>query len=270
MMPALMMTATLLLNGRAQPAYQPRSAFFSSALDRDGDGQLSLRELYLLRSMTSHSTSPSLASTGSAELAANADADGDGFLSLQEFWGGGGSSSLAQPQAPNATLDGQVHLALTGVASQMRVSWVTHEAYRPGSATVDVSIVGTRHPSVIATTAKYTVPKREWDPDGSGGFIHTAVLTGLPPDATVSYRAHGLDARGRIQGFGPHEFHTAPSPPSKTTKIALLADQGTFMGFGSEVTAAMIRDFGPYTPSSTAWPSLIHHGGDISCVSVPP
>lgn len=42
------------------------------------------------------------------------------------------------------------------------------------------------------------------------------------------------------------------------------------MGFGSNITAQMIRDFGPYTSGGMgdSWPSLIHHGGDISYAGI--
>ena len=52
---------------------------------------------------------------------------------------------------------------------------------------VAVSVRG-KNTTVLATTAHYTVPKRAWEPTGNGGYIHTAVLTGLPPATAVVYR----------------------------------------------------------------------------------
>ena len=74
-----------------------------------------------------------------------------------------------------------------------------------------------------------------------------------------------LAETGQPASFGPFTFKTAALSP-KTTKIVLLADQGTFMGFGSNVTRAMVRDFGEFP--SEAWPGLIHHGGDISYAGI--
>jgi hypothetical protein len=39
------------------------------------------------------------------------------------------------------------------------------------------------------------------------------------------------------------------------------------MGFGANITAQMIHDFGPYGVGD-GWPSLIHHGGDISYAGI--
>ena len=42
------------------------------------------------------------------------------------------------------------------------------------------------------------------------------------------------------------------------------------MGFGANVTSQMISDFGPYDDDGggDSWPSLIHHGGDISYAGI--
>lgn len=95
--------------------------------------------------------------------------------------------------------------------------------------------------------------------------MFSAVLSGLPPATAVTYRPHGADAHGEMVDFGDHSFETPPALVTPT-KIALLADQGTFMGFGSNVTSQMVRDFGHYP--GPGWPSLIHHGGDISYAGI--
>jgi hypothetical protein len=177
----------------AAPCSHPRlRAFFDHALDRDRDGRLSLTELHLLRSVTSHSATTPLWTTGAEVLLAGADADTDGSLDLEEFCSTLGPSS-SPGQLGEAALDGQVHLALTGVAGEARVSWVTHAACRAGSTAVDVSIGGLKYPTVAASTTNYTVPRRYWDPTGSGGFVHSAVIAGLPPATTVTYTAHSAD-----------------------------------------------------------------------------
>ena len=108
---------------------------------------------------------------------------------------------------------------------------------------------------------------RYWDPTGSGGFVHSALLTVLPAATVISYRVHGVDAiGGKAVSYGTFDFKTAALSPQEPTKIALLADQGTFMGFGANVTSAMIRDFGTYP--GEGWPALIHHGGDISYAGI--
>lgn len=113
-------------------------------------------------------------------------------------------------------------------------------------ARVAVSLAGRQgNTTVPAATTHYTVPKRAWEPTGNGGYVHSAVLSALPVSTAVTYRPQGTDRSGRAVDLGEFTFATAPSVPT-TTKIVLLADQGTFMGFGGNVTSQMIRDFGPY------------------------
>ena len=104
-----------------------------------------------------------------------------GFWELCTALGDGAAAS--ESGTANA-LDGQIHLALTGVSGEMRASFVTHA---PLTGRVAVSVRG-KNTTVLAITAHYTVPKRAWEPTGNGGYIHTAVLTGLPPATAVVYR----------------------------------------------------------------------------------
>lgn len=71
----------------------------------------------------------------------------------------------------------EVHLALTGDNSEMRVMWVTHDAY-VGNATARWGPTGTvmAH-SAAGTSRTYTVPKRWWPI--FDGYIHEVVLKNL-------------------------------------------------------------------------------------------
>ncbi len=198
--------------------------FFSGALDRNGDGMLSLREVHLMRTATAHGEqTPPLAASDAASFLHNADTHpADGSISFWEFCNaldGRPTSNAAGYSGSANALDGQVHLSLTGAAGEMRVTFVTKEPLTRGI--VSVSMPGAGNTTVLATTTHYTVPKRAWEPTGNGGYIHSTVLSGLPPATTVTYRPHGTDIRGDAVDFGVHSFATAPSAET-STKIALL------------------------------------------------
>ena len=86
-----------------------------------------------------------------------------------------GLTSLAQRARTR-----QVHLALTGVNSEMRVMWVTTDDYAPPTSSIvqwGVAPGDYSSGSANGTSYTYTVPKRWWG--GFNGFIHEAIITGL-------------------------------------------------------------------------------------------
>lgn len=139
--------------------------FFRAALDRSGDGQLSLQELHLARTASAHGETPPLAASDAAGFMQRADASGDGSLSFWELCTALGGGRPATSGTASA-LDGQVKLSLTGRAGEMRVSFVTKQ---PLQGRVAVSVANGLNTTVAATTSHYTVPKREWEPQ-----VHTS------------------------------------------------------------------------------------------------
>ena len=102
-------------------------AFFHAALDRNGDALLSLTELHAMRSATAHSEAPpSHASDATAFMRSADTSPRDQSLGFWELCTALGDGAAASESGTANALDGQIHLALTGVSGEMRASFVTH------------------------------------------------------------------------------------------------------------------------------------------------
>ena len=205
--------------------------FFRTALDRNADGALSLSEIHLMRTATAHGDgTPPLAASDALSFLRNADTmTRDGSISFWELcialdsargFDCGASSAYGSANA----LDGQVHLSLTGVEGEMRVTFVTKQPLADPCVMVSVADAGPNSSTVPAATTHYTVPKRAWEPTGNGGYIHSAVLRKLPPATIVNYHPRGTTISGKKIDFGTQSFKTAPSTVART-KIALLGTE---------------------------------------------
>lgn len=154
----------------------------------------------------------------------------------------------------------QVHLSLTGAPGEMRVMWVTfnHSAASAPQAVWLAGGGGGAGGAAAAVTTTYSAGLFGWD-----GFIHSAVMTGLVP-GVVTY-AVGDSASGL---FSPQATFEAPEPPTAgaSSFVAMLADAGTIMPLGWEVSDALARQHlqGPRRFD------LVTIAGDLSYASVTP
>ena len=72
-------------------------------------------------------------------------------------------------------------------------------------------------------------------------------LSGITEGTEVTYSVRDEALLGQARFYGNFTF-VAPHHDAlqEQTVVAMLADQGTFMGFGSNVTLQMIHDFGDF------------------------
>ena len=144
----------------------------------------------------------------------------------------------------------EIHLSLTGDSSEMKVMWVTgdllvdpHVEYRRAE-TVDSPASKWQRSAAIHYT--YEVPKKWWPV--FEGVIYEADMTGLQQDSYFEYRVKGFDVVNSTQRASKDfSFKAAPvagAEPERTTRISVMADQGTFMllGFAAQQKLAAMQD----------------------------
>lgn len=142
----------------------------------------------------------------------------------------------------------EIHLSLTGDETEMKVMWLTDELledpfveYRAKNSGADSP--WERSPAIHFT---YEVPKKWWPT--FEGVIYEADMTGLVPDAAVEYRVRGYDsANATDRASADFNFKAAPvngADPDRTTRVSVMADQGTFMllGFATQQKLAQMMD----------------------------
>lgn len=124
----------------------------------------------------------------------------------------------------------QLHLALTGKASEMRITWVTKAV-----VTQPIVVYGPGAMNLYSFATTSTYDKGTFIP--WIGWVHTAIMTGLSPDTTYYYQ---VGASG--SPFSDmHSFKTQPFSPKPVT-IALFGDMGTVMPFGFETSFQIYQD----------------------------
>ncbi|RYG50956.1 hypothetical protein EON67_04315, partial [archaeon] len=130
----------------------------------------------------------------------------------------------------------QLHIAPTTDPSRLLITYITSSAvYTQGSVRI-VPLASPELPQVFNTSqTTYDVGVL----GGWTGFIHTAQITGLQPNAYYNYTAgFGLD------WSDVRTFKTAPAPGAdQSVYIAVTADQGTYVPFGFAVSKQMTADF---------------------------
>lgn len=195
----------------------------------------------------------------------------------------------------NLNAPASVHLALTGVAGQLRVGWNSLNsttlaggppAVRWGSFNIAAALLS----SAAASTSTYaasdlcpTDPLRGAAASDAGGVgwrdpgqLHTAVMTGLQPSSTVYYQV-GSPAGGWSQVFSA----VAPPAAGAPVRAAVVADMGcaeldgsnTEHGLGS-LSRPEVRSYFSMQPSLAnaaalaaevaGGASLVLHNGDLS------
>jgi len=137
----------------------------------------------------------------------------------------------------------EVHLALGNELSTMKVQWVTMQ---PLTHPV-VEFIPTRYcedftyaQKVYAISYTYTVPKKWWPV--FNGMIYEADMTNLDPSEKYCYRVGGFDTANSTQRYSSTFNFTAPPKPAAdhTTRVAALADHGTFELLGFETINRMV------------------------------
>lgn len=189
------------------------------------------------------------------------DLNKDGVINVHEFYGRFGAYftkvGTVSPQ--------QIHLALTGNAGEMRVTWVTRDAV-PSPQVIFASEPTFKAPNTVqAVTSTYQVGTYvPWV-----GWIHTAVMKGLAYDSTYYYRvgSTGLNvgSNGGLVFSSVRSFKTENTPwwtvdpfQRRNSVIAVYGDMGTLLPFGYQVSFQLSQDdlVKPY--------ELVVHAGDIA------
>lgn len=130
----------------------------------------------------------------------------------------------------------EIHLSLTGLPTEMKVMWITMDnlldpyvEYKSLLADENCWIKA----SAINNT--YEVPQNWWPT--FQGVIYEANLISLEPSIEYMYRVKGFDNVNKTyRSSDTFIFRAAPlNEPDRITRIATLADQGTFMLLGFAV-----------------------------------
>jgi hypothetical protein len=215
-------------------------SLYWDAMDANGDGHVTIPEMEsLFTKLYGHGVSIGQLK----KLVEKLDRNQDSQISLREFLDRYGASfSPLSPVVPQ-----QLHLALTGVKSEMRVTWVTRSPVNQPYVKFGTS--ASFGQVAYATTSTYMVGTFvPWV-----GWIHTAVMKGLAPATQYSYSVGAAGApSSKIK-----TFKTESASPSVAT-IALYGDMGTIMPFGFQVAFQIDSDnqASPY--------DLVVHAGDIA------
>lgn len=175
----------------------------------------------------------------------------DGAIGASEFFG-----RFGEFFAPVGTVSPQqIHLALTGVTGEMRVTWITRDAVT--SPSVSYGATSNLGSSAAAVTSTYQVGTYvPWV-----GWIHTAVMTGLAPETNYNYRVGSVSgAWSSLRTFKTEKKPWWTVEPSQRTNsvVAVYGDMGTILPFGYQVSFQISQDdlVTPY--------ELVVHAGDIA------
>jgi len=187
-------------------------------------------------------------STQEAEMAfSKFDLNADGAITIKEFHSIVGDPILGGPQ--------QVHLAVTTIATEMTVMWVTTQDDNQSVVQYDTQAnfnrTGRLSQSMTGTITTYNVGLDGWD-----GYVHTVVLTQLQTGTKYVYRV------GMPNSWSDNfEFTSTPSTPRdanfQVNNFAVVGDMGTAIPLGFAVTKR-IEDDNRRTPFS-----LVVHAGDV-------
>ncbi len=172
----------------------------------------------------------------SEKLGAN-ELSWDGFETLlDKIYGDQISDDPYQPQ--------EIHIALGNDISSMKVMWMTMENL--GNPFVQYLPVFEDNwklaKSSAAVNYTYEVPQKWWPT--FTGVIYDANMEGLLPDHRYKYRVGGWDsANATVRYSAEFPFKAAPESnnPNRPTKIATLADHGTFMLLGFATVNKMVE-----------------------------
>lgn len=154
----------------------------------------------------------------------------------------------------------QLHLALTGVPTEMLVQWVT---YNISNGTVSYAPTAGGAPATAdAYLTTYTGGLGGWS-----GWIHTAVMTGLTPGSMYTYSVGSGPENTPARWSMPRTFSAAPAPSAALSSyVAVTADMGTIDLLGWAVSGAITEQhlLGPKRFD------LVTIAGDLSYATIDP
>lgn len=172
---------------------------------------------------------------------------------LTEIYGGHISDDPYQPQ--------EVHLALTGSPSEMKVIWATMEGLQDPfveytKATNDWTPETTK--TVPASQYTYTVPEN-WYTVFTGVLYESNMVDLAVGKVQYKYRVGGFDsANNTIRRSKDFKFNSVPvTDPNAKTVFSMLADQGTFMVLGFSTTQKLIQ------VQDTLGVDIVMYSGDL-------
>lgn len=141
----------------------------------------------------------------------------------------------------------EIHLSLTGINTEMTVMWLSAKElsnplveYRTATTQTHTQANEEEHDwkKSTAVTSTYRVPQKWWPT--FQGYIYTAKLIDLPLEMDIEYHVKGYDSNNNEKSSKNFIFTSAPdNQPNRMTKIATLADQGTFMLLGFAAQAKL-------------------------------
>lgn len=179
---------------------------------------------------------------------------GWGYLEklVEKIYGGMISTDPYDPQ--------EVHLALTGSLSEMKVMWVTMENLtNPFVEYTEAHNDWTEDNTMTANavTSTYSVPQN-WYPIFAGVIYETNMVDLFPGKKAYKYRVGGTTPYNTVRRSQDFTFHTAPeSTSNQKNTFALLGDQGTFMVLGFSTSAKIIK------MQEELGIDLVHYAGDL-------
>ena len=139
----------------------------------------------------------------------------------------------------------EIHLSLTGDPTEMKAMWITMDAL--SEPYVEYKAEGASDDAwTKASASNYTYEvEQKWWPTFTG-MIYVSTMTSLTPSGAYMYRVKGYDNVNQTErSSADFSFKASPvTSPDRTTKIATLADQGTFMllGFAVQDKLAQLQD----------------------------
>jgi hypothetical protein len=154
---------------------------------------------------------------------------------LDKIYGDQISDDPYQPQ--------EIHLALGNDISSMKVMWLTMDnLLKPFVEYLPIYENNWKlAKSAVALNYTYEVPVKWWPV--FTGVIYEADMTGLAADHHYKYRVGGWDsANATLRYSAEFNFKAAPesNDPNRVTKIATLADHGTFLLLGFATVNKMV------------------------------
>ncbi len=155
---------------------------------------------------------------------------------LDKIYGDQISDDPYQPQ--------EIHIALGNDIASMKVMWLTMENLEKPIVEYLPLYENNWKLAKTASAINYTyeVPVKWWPV--FTGLIYEADMSGLSADKYYKYRVGGYDsANATVRFSAEFEFKAAPESnnPNRETKIATLADHGTFLLLGFATVNKMVE-----------------------------
>lgn len=138
----------------------------------------------------------------------------------------------------------EIHLALGNDITTMKVMWATMDNLQNPFVEFLPQLEDNWSLSTLSTAVNYTYSvEQKWWPTFTG-VLYEADMDGLKADHRYKYRVGGWDTANNTMRFSDvFEFKAAPESnnPNRPTRIAAIADHGTFMLLGFATINKMVE-----------------------------